>query len=209
ELRKKLPALNDALREREASIDDLIAELSRERNKIYSLEQAVAQTRSVDSGPVEVERTGANVIRIQQHRESGAPATEAQLSNAPDYYEQQVRELQAELQEWKHKYEASRQNKDHITTKLSARRKSIGRRTTKREKDNLKMIYGIGPVLETTLNELGFFQIDQLADIDDNDIERFATHDSSLPGRLRRDKWVEQAKKLRGSGQPDRRRPRA
>ncbi|MEC9310857.1 MAG: NAD(P)H-dependent oxidoreductase subunit E, partial [Pseudomonadota bacterium] len=61
--------------------------------------------------------------------------------------------------------------------------------------DDLKMLKGVGPKLEETLNELGFFHFDQIAKWTDAEI---AWVDSRLKfkGRIERDGWIEQSKQL-------------
>jgi len=61
--------------------------------------------------------------------------------------------------------------------------------------DNLKLLKGVGPKLEETLNELGFFHFDQVAAWGEAEI---AWVDARLKfkGRIERDGWIEQAKKL-------------
>ena len=61
--------------------------------------------------------------------------------------------------------------------------------------DDLKMLKGVGPKLEETLNELGFFHFDQIAAWSEAEI---AWVDSRLKfkGRIERDGWIEQAKQL-------------
>jgi predicted flap endonuclease-1-like 5' DNA nuclease len=61
--------------------------------------------------------------------------------------------------------------------------------------DDLKRIGGIGPKMEQTLNELGIYHFDQLANLTDAEI---AWVDSRLRfrGRIERDNWVGQAKSL-------------
>ncbi len=61
--------------------------------------------------------------------------------------------------------------------------------------DDLKKLKGVGPKLEATLNELGFFHYDQVANWGP---EEAAWVDSRLKfkGRIERDGWIEQAKIL-------------
>ncbi|MDE4138842.1 MULTISPECIES: NADH-quinone oxidoreductase subunit E [Rhodobacterales] len=61
--------------------------------------------------------------------------------------------------------------------------------------DDLKMLKGVGPKLEETLNELGFFHFDQIAKWTEAEI---AWVDSRLKfkGRIERDGWIEQSKQL-------------
>ncbi|WP_027258417.1 MULTISPECIES: NADH-quinone oxidoreductase subunit E [Leisingera] len=61
--------------------------------------------------------------------------------------------------------------------------------------DDLKLLKGVGPKLEQTLNELGFFHFDQIADWTEAEA---AWVDARLKfkGRIERDGWIEQAKRL-------------
>ncbi len=61
--------------------------------------------------------------------------------------------------------------------------------------DDLKMLKGVGPKLEETLNELGFYHYDQIAAWTP---EQVAWVDARLKfkGRIKRDGWIEQAAKL-------------
>ncbi|MEM6408122.1 MAG: NADH:ubiquinone oxidoreductase [Pseudomonadota bacterium] len=65
--------------------------------------------------------------------------------------------------------------------------------------DDLKQIKGVGPGLEKTLNELGFYHFDQIAKWGDGEI---AWVDARLKfkGRIVRDSWVDQCKTLAAGG---------
>ena len=65
--------------------------------------------------------------------------------------------------------------------------------------DDLTRIKGIGPVLKDKLNKLGITTFQQIADFDDDDIERI-NEVLSFPGRIERERWVDQAKALLGNG---------
>ena len=60
------------------------------------------------------------------------------------------------------------------------------------EPDNLQRIKGIGRVNEQKLNELGIFHFDQIAQWTRAEIRWVGTY-LSFPGRIDREKWVEQA----------------
>ncbi|MCZ4268046.1 NADH-quinone oxidoreductase subunit E [Rhodobacteraceae bacterium R_SAG6] len=61
--------------------------------------------------------------------------------------------------------------------------------------DDLKLLKGVGPKLEQTLNELGFFHFDQIAKWTEAEV---AWVDARLKfkGRIERDGWIDQAKQL-------------
>jgi predicted flap endonuclease-1-like 5' DNA nuclease len=62
--------------------------------------------------------------------------------------------------------------------------------------DDLKQVNGIGPGLEKKLKASGIHTLKELAGLDDHDIERLENDIIRFPGRIKRDKWVEQAKDL-------------
>lgn len=64
-------------------------------------------------------------------------------------------------------------------------------------KDDLKLVTGIGPVLEGKLHAAGIETYRQIAVLTDADIERLETAEAiNLSGRIHRDDWVGQAKEL-------------
>jgi len=64
------------------------------------------------------------------------------------------------------------------------------------KKDDLTAITGIGPALAKKLNEAGIVGYAQLAMITDEEIARLEKNVIKFSGRIKRDDWVGQAKKL-------------
>jgi|GEM_PF-4866693 len=64
------------------------------------------------------------------------------------------------------------------------------------EQDDLKLIKGIGKVMEKTLHELGITTFKQLASFQQSDIQKVSDALTEFPGRIERDNWVGQAKEL-------------
>ncbi|MBT31252.1 MAG: hypothetical protein CMO01_16480 [Thalassobius sp.] len=64
------------------------------------------------------------------------------------------------------------------------------------EKDDLKVIQGIGPFIEKKLNDIGIYTYRQISSFDDHLIERVTDAIEFFPGRIQRDNWVGQAHKL-------------
>jgi NADH-quinone oxidoreductase subunit E len=61
--------------------------------------------------------------------------------------------------------------------------------------DDLKQIKGIGPALETKLNEMGVYHYDQIAKWTADNVSWVDDH-LNFKGRIGREKWIAQAKKL-------------
>jgi predicted flap endonuclease-1-like 5' DNA nuclease len=66
--------------------------------------------------------------------------------------------------------------------------------------DDLKRIKGVGKVLEDTLNALGIFHFDQIADWSDDNVSWMDTF-MKFPGRIEREGWVDQATLLAHGGE--------
>lgn len=68
--------------------------------------------------------------------------------------------------------------------------------SAKANPDDLKKIWGVGPVMEGILNDHGCYTFKQVASLSDRDVEWVAANINTFPDRITRDKWVEQASKL-------------
>jgi predicted flap endonuclease-1-like 5' DNA nuclease len=65
--------------------------------------------------------------------------------------------------------------------------------------DDLKLIVGVGPVLERMLHRLGVSTYRQIARWSERDIDDIDAKLPEFPGRIRRDAWVTQARELHQS----------
>ena len=63
-------------------------------------------------------------------------------------------------------------------------------------RDNLRLIKGIGPAIEKTLNELGIFRYHQIAEMTGYDIDRVAQRLKGFSSRIYREDWIGQARDL-------------
>jgi predicted flap endonuclease-1-like 5' DNA nuclease len=64
-------------------------------------------------------------------------------------------------------------------------------------RDDLKQIKGIGPAIEKTLNEMGIFRLQQIADMTEYDIDRVAERLKGFHSRIYRENWIGQARELK------------
>ncbi len=65
--------------------------------------------------------------------------------------------------------------------------------------DDLKKVNGIGPVMETKLNEIGIFTFDQVSRMTETEYNLLDSITGSFPGRAQRDDWAGQADKLKNN----------
>jgi len=88
---------------------------------------------------------------------------------------------------------------EKMETKPAAAKPPEGTKVTPKappKRDDLTAIDGIGPTLANKLNAAGIFSYAQLAALSDDDIERLERDIIRFSGRIKRDDWVGQAKKL-------------
>jgi predicted flap endonuclease-1-like 5' DNA nuclease len=64
------------------------------------------------------------------------------------------------------------------------------------DKDDLKQIKGVGPAIEKTLNELGIFSFNQIAEMSEYEIDRVAQRLKGFRSRIYRQDWIGQARDL-------------
>ena len=73
---------------------------------------------------------------------------------------------------------------------------SVGRKSESSEGsyDDLKLIYGVGPVLEEMLHKLGIYWFREVAAWSEAEIDRIDAQLEKFHGRIRREDWVTSAK---------------
>jgi predicted flap endonuclease-1-like 5' DNA nuclease/peptidoglycan hydrolase CwlO-like protein len=64
-------------------------------------------------------------------------------------------------------------------------------------RDDLQQIKGVGPAIEKTLNEMGIFSFQQIAEMSEYDIDRVARRLKGFRSRIYREDWIGQARELR------------
>ena len=90
--------------------------------------------------------------------------------------------------------------------KKAAPAKSAGPELLKRPRgkaDDLKLIWGVGPAFEKLLYKIGLWHFDQIASWSAADIEHIEHLLKGFQGRIKRDEWVKQTKKLAKGWRPD------
>jgi predicted flap endonuclease-1-like 5' DNA nuclease/uncharacterized protein YoxC len=63
-------------------------------------------------------------------------------------------------------------------------------------RDNLKLIKGVGPAIEKTLNEMGILRFNQIAEMTEYEIDRVAHRMKGFRSRIYREDWIGQARDL-------------
>jgi NADH-quinone oxidoreductase subunit E len=69
--------------------------------------------------------------------------------------------------------------------------------------DDLELIWGVGPKLREMLNAMGVWHFDQIASWTEKEIAWVDARLEGFKGRIQRDDWIEQAKKLASGWRPE------
>lgn len=133
-----------------------------------------------------------------------APSEELKMSTLdgtePELAISRIARLQARVQELFDEVNSKDQEIEKLkgSTTIGEKRSFISNMSIS-QTDDLQQINGIGEVLEQRLNNLGITRFSDIASWDDGDIDRF---DQMLDfhGRIRRENWVEQARRLSQRG---------
>jgi predicted flap endonuclease-1-like 5' DNA nuclease len=214
----EMEALRTTLAERETEIRRLEDESRSEshhrtieieymKRRIDELEQLRG---ALSEREIEITRLEAACSAMEQEKATEIHSLQTRLKEiAP--LKTAVQEREVEVQEWRrHAADLDLRVSERderigaLEQQLAAAtaRKPQGKRRKKRTlfkasevKDDLKTIYGIGPVLEKTLNRLGITSYAQVARFTRKDIDRVAAAFNSFPDRIVRDDWVGGAKR--------------
>jgi predicted flap endonuclease-1-like 5' DNA nuclease len=68
--------------------------------------------------------------------------------------------------------------------------------------DDLALIWGVGDKLAVKLNAMGYQRFEQIANWSDEDIAKFESHSPEFRGRVARDQWIEQCRRLAEGWRP-------
>lgn len=120
---------------------------------------------------------------------------ESQLSEVLDVSRARVDELEAEVAELR----LAQPTPDIVHLAASSNHTSIDLRegdSAEPEPDNLLMIDGVGPKLEQFLRRQGLHTFRDLADLDNDDVTALQAKLPQFPDRIRREGWVEQARRF-------------
>lgn len=100
--------------------------------------------------------------------------------------------LEIELEELK---KFQKENKEPLYSDFISDQQLAGRILAD-EHDDLKEIKGIGPGIEKKLNALGIHSFRQISELSDQSVRDVSEAIMFFPGRIERDRWVEQASTL-------------
>ncbi|MDJ0748880.1 MAG: hypothetical protein QNJ11_05315 [Woeseiaceae bacterium] len=165
----RVPPLIESFRGRNADADRLEAELAQARERIRELEE----TRY----DLEREHTRIEPVTDPEELTDGLEASNDPVDDFVD--EPAAGDLVAD--------------ESPVAEAVSGEPVEIGHNG----RDDLKQIKGVGPAIEKTLNEMGIFSFQQIAEMSEYDIDRVAQRLKGFRSRIYREDWIGQARELR------------
>jgi predicted flap endonuclease-1-like 5' DNA nuclease len=156
------------------------------------LESVAAVGGSIDQHPTYL-TLQAEFFAFRAKSEQANEALRAALQSK----EQETADLQAQLADESGKTDSKSDKKEAQLAQLREKAKSFDYSrigvASAQEKDDLKIILGIGPFIEEKLNALGIYTFVQISKFTEEDIEKVTEAIAFFPGRIQRDKWIVQA----------------
>ncbi|MEE9141518.1 MAG: hypothetical protein V3U59_02300 [Gammaproteobacteria bacterium] len=184
---KKLQALeelNRRMNDRHENSAELITQLRREISELKQLME------SEQGSTLELERLRGEAVSDRKDLEAEIERLKP-LSELVKKRNEQLDQLREELESLRSR---SPSGTHRTVTEEEPEFQSEPEPPPPPVRDDLKKIYGIGPVLERKLNGLGITTFRQLAVLDDDEIERVAESIDSFPDRIYRDGWIDAAR---------------
>jgi predicted flap endonuclease-1-like 5' DNA nuclease/peptidoglycan hydrolase CwlO-like protein len=201
----------DLLQQRDERIEELTAELENWQNRLPPLierfrvrdkdaerleaELAEAQARigELESGPTASEST--EETRIEAVRDPDKLTDGLDASNDPDEVHGEPRDVNATRAGSNASEDIQAAVEPSGDEELPAS-DVVEAPAPQDERDDLKLIKGVGPAIEKTLNEMGIISFQQIADMSEYDIDRVAHRLKGFHSRIYREDWIGQARTL-------------
>lgn len=181
----RLPPLIERYRQRNEEAERIEAELAEARERILELERSPGES-------------AANETRIEpvNHPEELTDGRDASNDAADDFTDVFAGE---EAAAQAHGEDAAAQDTATVDDDTDAEPLEDDDEEPafpRERRDDLKMIKGVGPAIEKTLNEMGIFRFRQIADMSEYDIDRVARRLKGFHSRIYREDWIGQARAL-------------
>jgi len=194
--RDRLPPLIERFRERNEEARRLEAELAEANERIRELEKRRAEI-AVDE--TRVESMGRSEELTDGMDASNDPSDAAGEDTAPADEEDALAAAAEDDETGEDRWDAVEPQPagaDWESARYANGAGDAADPPLRDRRDDLKMIKGVGPAIEKTLNELGIFRFRQIADMSEYDIDRVARRLKGFHSRIHREDWIGQARSL-------------
>ena len=175
----RLPPLIEKFRQRNEDAEQLETDLAAAQVRIAELEAAE------DSVQTRIEPVSDPDSLTDGRDASNDPIDEDVAGDEPEEEEEEAEVETEDKSEPDDEDEDEDDDEDQIIEPINGAR------------DKLQAIKGIGPAIEKTLNEMGIFRFQQIADMSEYEIDRIAKRLKGFRSRIYREDWIGQARELR------------
>lgn len=160
--------------------DKIKAELEQNRNEAQRKQEELLSLKpKVQLADVELGRISVQIRQLENHLAESKSANQ---------------KLEVELEEFRASKSSSR--KEPVFSDFIAGQRLGISEASASEKDDLKLISGIGPVIERKLNAIGIYTFKQISEFTPYAIEQVTAAIKFFPDRIGRDNWIGQAAAL-------------
>lgn len=173
------------------------SELRKERERSETARNSLIEIESAHEAlKQELQLKINQMLNPEEANKLRAELNRLRLSNAT--LEEEIKELRQQVpQEIIKSTKEAESALDPEHSEMAAFVSSIGiKAASSHEKDDLKKISGVGPFIEQKLHRLGIYTYGQIASMTHEQAERINEAIEFFPGRIQRDDWVSQAKRL-------------
>ena len=192
----RLPPLIERYRERDNEARQLEEALAAARERIDELERA-AEAGETRIEPIDQDALGDELDASNDPANATYTGLEETLQDPGEADDESDDETGAESAEIEDETEDEGEDIDDEPEAVSvADVTELHDREPGGLRDNLRLIKGIGPAIEKTLNELGIFRYHQIAEMTEYDIDRVAQRLKGFSSRIYREDWIGQARDL-------------
>jgi predicted flap endonuclease-1-like 5' DNA nuclease/uncharacterized coiled-coil DUF342 family protein len=214
----RVPPLVEKFQERDKRAKELEEELTQAMARIESFEE-MAKTNQTRIEPVD---TGKLPDGMNASNEPHVDASARTISDLEDQIDQidiaadaepeaeEAADAEPEAEEAAKADEVAASNDELLAAEVfvdeddktlekpdTATRRILDEDTaTGDDKDDLQQIKGVGPAIEKTLNELGIYYYNQIAEMSEYEIDRVAQRLKGFRSRIYRQDWIGQARDL-------------
>ena len=211
----------DVLREKDERIEKLTRELENWQNRLPPLiERFRVRNEEAERAEAELEEARARIREFEEaqsadkdndtriepvhHPEELTDGLDASNDAEDDYDEEFATEINEafvgdEDESWDDSRDEEEDDEDLSAEDSAILAEAVAAELEtepQEQRDDLKMIKGVGPAIEKTLNEMGIFNFQQIADMNEYDIGRVARRLKGFHSRIHREDWIGQARVL-------------
>jgi predicted flap endonuclease-1-like 5' DNA nuclease len=185
----RVPPLVEKFRERDLEAQELGVELQKARDRIAALESAIGPDNTRIE-PVDPDSLANGLNASNDPLDGASGEFESELVDQNTSYDEKF----ARLDESPADSEPELRDDEEET--LEADALANDSEISDDDADDLKLIKGVGPAIEKTLNDLGIYRFNQIAKMSEYDIDRVAQRLKGFRSRIYREDWVGQARSL-------------